>query len=569
MIFIFSFFAFLPLVVNAKNLKKALLLSEYIEADWTRAVKGGKVISEFEYREMIDFCGEILRILEGTELEPDANELCKEILKKTDRVQKIARKIKLALLPKAIEPPHYQPSFEEGKKIFEQRCASCHAGEGRRFEWKGEKWWAFPLTSPHITPAKVFLITLFGIEGTPMTSFKMSDSERWSLSYFVGSLKFAGGKKLEGGKLEDWKILKDITFDDVEVLLKKYQEKATEVYFSVFNQDDFAIVLSMVEDALQLAKVGKEEEAKTLLESAYLRFEKLEPFLGSAGMKVELAFARARTSQNLVEDIKNILNLLEERRGNGAKLGKTLASFTIVFREGFEAVLIVTAISRVVSQVFKSALPLVHVGWISGIFAGVLLWLGTGLFVKTVSNRELVEGVMTLIAVLIIIWASWWVLSAIHERRMKKMIESLKKASGKIGIFSLTFLATARESGEVVFMLRALGGGYELGFALGILALFPVIWIVVFLGKKLPTKKFFILTNVLLNVIAVMLIGKAIADLQEAGVIPVSPVNVPFPFDIIFPSSFQAIAVQIGLAVFLFVTTFIYLRMQKVVQTSG
>lgn len=296
-------------------------------------------------------------------------------------------------------------------------------------------------------------------------------------------------------------------------------------------------------------------------------FEEIEPELKvrnqDAVVKIELLYQDAILSMkegkdNTKEKLNEILKAVEEIEKQ-KDVGKTIASFIIVFREGLEAIIIVSAILGVVSAASISQIP-IYIGALSGIIGGILLWEITGKIISI--NREIMEGVFTITAVLVIIWVSLWILEKTRKENLKKFIDKVKNAAfGRKYLFLmfLSFLATSREAGETVLFLRALGEGIEKGVIIGFISLFAVAFAIYILKMKLDTIKFFILTNIILNIVAVVLLGKAIVEFQEAGLIPISFVNIPQIEIIGIYPTLQTLIPQIILFLALFGATIIYL----------
>ncbi len=107
---------------------RLFMLASYIASDYQNAVKDGKVISDFEYSEMKDFCSEIVSLVQGTEVEDVASELCQAIENKEDVkvVRQLANKISEFALKKGDLKPNFIPDFKLGEKIYKLNCASCH-----------------------------------------------------------------------------------------------------------------------------------------------------------------------------------------------------------------------------------------------------------------------------------------------------------------------------------------------------------------------------------------------------------------------------------------------------------
>ncbi len=103
-------------------------------------------------------------------------------------------------------PPRKTPTLlEEGKKIFEQVCASCHGSKG---DGKGPAGAA--LTPPPTdfqkplkewpntkgNPQKIFQVISKGIPNSAMIAWtQYSDQQRWALAYFVMTFAQSAPKK--------------------------------------------------------------------------------------------------------------------------------------------------------------------------------------------------------------------------------------------------------------------------------------------------------------------------------------------------------------------------------------
>ena len=81
-----------------------------------------------------------------------------------------------------------------------------------------------------------------------------------------------------------------------------------------------------------------------------------------------------------------------------------ISSFTIIFRESLEAVLIVAAIYGYLNQIGESsAKKIINYAWISALLFGGLTFIGANyLFHLTAEHAEIVEGVTSIVASLIL-----------------------------------------------------------------------------------------------------------------------------------------------------------------------
>jgi len=123
------------------------------------------------------------------------------------------------------------------------------------------------------------------------------------------------------------------------------------------------------------------------------------------------------------------------------------------------------------------------------------------------------------------------------------------------GLAGLSFIAVFREVFETILFYQALwvqtdeaGKSMALsGFGAGVAVLAILAWIIMRYSARLPLRQFFSVTGILMFVLALIFAGKGVAALQEAGYIPVSPVNFP-RIDLlgIYPNM-QGLSLQLGL----------------------
>lgn len=204
-------------------------------------------------------------------------------------------------------------------------------------------------------------------------------------------------------------------------------------------------------------------------------------------------------------------------------------AFFILFREGFEALLILGAIAATLRKLGRREL-------------GKILWGGAGsavvataglyvlsLKVLTVSgaHRELLEGITLLVACAVLFWMSYWLVSKIDGKKWQMFIqENVKKAltgGNALALGSLAFLVVFREGFETVLMLRALesgGAGWApvlAGIAVAAVLLVGVFFAIVVAGVRLPIRAFFAVTSAVLLALVFKFAGDGIAELQEGG----------------------------------------------------
>jgi len=138
----------------------------------------------------------------------------------------------------------------------------------------------------------------------------------------------------------------------------------------------------------------------------------------------------------------------------------------------------------------------------------------------------------------ILLYVGFWMHSKAHADRWRTFLQDLLgdalSARTKWVLALGSFLAVYREAFETVLFYRALWIQAAPVYApvLGGLCVAAVVltglgWLIVRGTIRLPLGPFFGATSILLILLAVILVGKGIAVLQEAGIVPVHPVSFP------------------------------------------
>jgi high-affinity iron transporter len=112
----------------------------------------------------------------------------------------------------------------------------------------------------------------------------------------------------------------------------------------------------------------------------------------------------------------------------------------------------------------------------------------------------------------------------------EKLSSALNKRTAWF-LFSLAFIAVYREVFETVLFYAALwteGNGWPLlaGLASGIVLLAVLAAVLLRTSARLPIGQFFAASSLLVAVLAVVLAGKGVAALQEAGLLHTTPVAI-------------------------------------------
>jgi high-affinity iron transporter len=316
----------------------------------------------------------------------------------------------------------------------------------------------------------------------------------------------------------------------------------------VRNEIDF--IRDSLESVLVYYQNRDYQSAYTAARTAYLdSYEFVEIPLRSIDpdftLEVEFQFAELR---NLIKEqapfeevqqatVKIKRSLDESERlvtGTGA-VAPAIAfssSFSIIFREGLESVLILGAILSYLEASRNTKFkPYVYYGVIIAIAATAVTWFIASYVIEiSGANRELIEAIAALSATAVLFYVSFWILNKIET---KKWIEFVKAkiwqatTTGGVMVFvMLSFFTVYREGFETVLFYQAMSGFAKymeiyvsLGFILGMVSLLAIYYGMRRLGKKLPLRALFALTMGIGAYLSLAFLGNAIRELQTLDVI--------------------------------------------------
>jgi high-affinity iron transporter len=622
---LFSTGAFALMEEDQPQLRQIAQLAEYVSIDYVSAVDGGQVINPDEYREMVEFSSLIVektgvladRFNELQPLEKQAEALKKAIQDKQDRtiVRQVSiglRRSLLALMPNSPLPERLLP-METTEQIFQTNCANCHGVSGQ-----GDGPLAAQLDP---TPTNFAdreraenrsILGLFdaisnGIDSTAMPAFnQLTELERWSLAFYAGSLAFESA--LDARSTHEPKIsvqqmvnhspsqlrdeLPGIINSDVEWLraapARLFAERVQplsltrKLLLSAFDahqrgeyNEASDLSVSAYLDGFELVESSLDTRDKVLRKHIEVSLMELRQVLGRPGNENELRSLMDATLQQL-EEAEQIMS--ESSLSNGTLF---TASLVILLREGLEALLVVIALVTVLLRTQRQdALKYVHLGWTAALIAGGATWAAAQSLISiSGASREMMEGVAALLAALVLFYVGIWMHSKTYAAQwqtyIKQHIETRLQTGTLWGLAGLAFVAVYREVFETVLFYQSLltqaaNTQYWTvagGFVLGAVILAVLAWILMRYSIKLPIEKFFAATTYLLLALSFVLMGKAVAALQEAAVISISPLPISFEFDWIgVKSTWQGILAQ--LAILLFFTVSIFRSRTKQIVTE-
>ena len=208
----------------------------------------------------------------------------------------------------------------------------------------------------------------------------------------------------------------------------------------------------------------------------------------------------------------------------------------ILLREGFEAVLILIALLAVIrASGSRKAARWVHGGWVAALGVGIVAWFSSGwLMAISGAQRETLEAVTALFAVAVLLYIGFWLHSRTEITRWQQFIDGKVKSAlqgGNLwGLAAISFMAVFREAFETVLFMRAItleGGAagavaMSLGVGVSFAVIFTLSWALLRYSARIPVRKIFSISSVLMAVLAVILTGKGLHALQETGALTVT-----------------------------------------------
>lgn len=572
-------FAILLFTMPVLASDKLIQLIEYIGADYKEAVHNGEVVNAAEFAEMQEFASLISAQLpkDNAALQQQAAELQALVRAHADpaQVQQLTaamRKAVIATMP-ALELPKQAPDINRGKVLYQSNCAVCHGMTAMGDGPAGLQLDPAPTNFHELERYRarslfgLFNTISLGVEDTGMVSFSHLDAQsRWDLAFYVGAI---AAEQVDVTVLDTALINKNAisnlftaTPSDLEQAAPA-QGAAQMALFRMqperfFNAGEIN-PLQVAINQLSLTQQALEQKQFTLAYqyavSAYLDgFELIENNLQAVAPElkntIEQQMLQLRQQIKLQQissaDIEQIILLLQQaqRAMNETELAPInvfLLALLILLREGLEALLVVAAIYSVAVKTEQPALKRsVHYGWLAALALGAVTWVVAS-FVINISgaSRELTEGYTALIAAAILFYMGFWMHSKTSAVKWQQFIgQKVSKAMSSgayLGLSLVVFLAVYREVFETILFYQSLwlqgGAAHQLSFVSGIaVALLALAALGVGLFKfalKLPLKAFFGSTALLMIALAVIMTGKGVAALQEAGMLSLHHMAAP------------------------------------------
>jgi len=604
-------------IASEKTVATTWRLLDYIAVDYREAVSNGAVKNKQEYDEMVEFSATVTTGIttlpitpKAPELRERAGELQRFIQKKAapDQIASQARALAALLVREHPIPltPTAPPNYERGKILYEQQCASCHgakgAGDGPASAGLDPRPIDFT-DQGRANERSVFALYQVinqGLEGTSMRSYPdLPVEDRWALATYVGAVAYPEDQSEAGRQLlanPELRIRVDLAQyvsatpaalaqelgQTNAMAITSYLRRHPDAASARESESSLTTARGLLRKSMGAYRSGNTKTAKEFALAAYLDgFEPVEPLLAARDnplmVKIEGAMARVRSGiaaksspdelQVQVDALDGLFTeaerVLSEKKTSSAS--SFIAALTILLREGLEALLIVVAIIALLRKAERSEmLPWVHAGWSSALVVGAVTW-GLATWVITISgtSRELTEGFGSLLAALILVWVGIWMHGKSNAEAWQRYVRdklgfALSKKSA-LFLLGLVFLVVYREVFETILFFAAIwnqGSTVSVlaGAATAALVLLAIGWAMLRYSLRLPIGKFFRYSSLLIAVLAVVLMGKAVSALQEAGYLSVTWLEGAMRVELlgIYPT-LQGIVAQIAIATMLLI----------------
>jgi high-affinity iron transporter len=229
----------------------------------------------------------------------------------------------------------------------------------------------------------------------------------------------------------------------------------------------------------------------------------------------------------------------------------TLDIAVLVFREGLESVLVLSAITAGMTR--RQSEYRAPIGWgaVAGLLASVATWFIAVRAIDALTDSipaldiQAATGLLAIVVLLVVMnwffhrvyWTGW---ISMHNRRKSVILGEAKDLgpAGKssaarrvlLGLGMLGFTSLYREGFEVVLFLQSyrleLGGRVVLGGVLIGGALAAVVAAITFIARRrLPYKTMLVVTGALLAAVLLVMVGEQVQEMQLAHWIPTTTIT--------------------------------------------
>ena len=218
----------------------------------------------------------------------------------------------------------------------------------------------------------------------------------------------------------------------------------------------------------------------------------------------------------------------------------------LVFREGLESILVLSAITASMVDAQRTYRRPIAAGVGAGLVATLLTWSIVIAIVDDLTTSlpaldiQAATGLLAIVVLLVVMnwffhkvyWTGW---ISLHTRKKRKLMDDADSGSTRSsllwGLGLLGFTSLYREGFEVVLFLQSyrlqMGGTIVLeGVAIGAAATLLVALLTFVAHRRLPYKRMLVLTGTLLGLVLLVMVGEQAQEMQLAHWI--STTNIPW-----------------------------------------
>ena len=488
-------------------------LLDYVAVDYPATVREGRVVDEAEYREQLEFVGQVAQLLRAMPAVAERERLLQQAAQLGRRIEGKAPAEEVSRAADALRwdvvkvygltvAPKRAPNVQAVAALYQAQCAACHGAQGRGDGPAAAGMEPAPANfhdPERMRSRSVYglynTITL-GVAGTPMPGFKqLTEDDRWALAFLVASMRHeaavlaAGEQAWREGEGRDTigSLHGLVTLSPAEVAAQAGDRAAAAQAWLVAHPQaldegrpsPLAFARAQIERSLERYRAGDQEGARQLAISAYLEgFELVESSLDNLDgalraqveremMALRQAIGQGQSPQAVAAQAAQVEALIDraEQMLSAGSLSPTTAfvsSLLILLREGLEAILVLAAIVAFVRKTGRrDAIAYVHVGWVGAVALGLATW-AVASYVVDISgaSRELTEGVTALLAAAMLLYVGYWLHSKSHAQAWQRFIRD--QVSGALqkrtlwAMAAVSFLAVYRELFEIVLFYQSL-----------------------------------------------------------------------------------------------------------------
>ena len=331
-----------------------------------------------------------------------------------------------------------------------------------------------------------------------------------------------------------WNDVADAMAEVFKTAKTKYEEGDTQGAYDCINNGYYGYYETTGFERNAMGYISGARKSEVELQFSACKSEAKDGTLEGFTKQVDILRTMIRTDANKLDGVDE--NGQSTGGGRSAAVATFIACFTIILREGFEAILVVGAIIAYLLKTTekseeerKKQLRPVYIGAILGIILSfVSAWLLNLLKLANSASQEVIEGVTALIAVVVLFYVSNWMVSKSESEAwdayIKSKIGQASKKGSSMALAFTAFLAVYREGAEVILFYQPLMTDDNinmvwLGFIIGCVCLVFVYLAIRLLSVRLPLKPFFLATSILMAIMSIAFLGSGIKELIEGDVI--------------------------------------------------